>query len=239
MSRKIVLTGLSVAALVSGLLVISVVAQEGGKSPGPKVPFSGGASGEQVTITGRFSCTFCSLSHPDRSCGKECCIKCILAGDPPSLTDEDGLRYLLLTGEHEVPLMTPVRMDLLGGPVTVKGLLVRGKGLRAIYVDSIEKADMQVTLTGRLTCTFCALSHPDKPCQKECCVRCLKAGDPPALVDAEGNLYSLVSHEHEVTVMTAERLELAGQQVIVKGLLVRSRGLQAVFVDSIEKAGTR
>ncbi len=36
--------------------------------------------------------------------------------------------------------MNPDRMKLIGGQVAVKGLLVKGKGIQAIYVDSIEKA---------------------------------------------------------------------------------------------------
>ena len=37
--------------------------------------------------------------------------------------------------------MNPERMKMLGGQVTVKGMLVKGKGIQAIYVDSMEKVE--------------------------------------------------------------------------------------------------
>jgi hypothetical protein len=66
---------------------------------------------------------------------------CVKAGDPPMLTDADGNMYLLISGEQAVPFMNPERMKMLGGQVTVKGLLVKGKGVQAIYVDSMEKVE--------------------------------------------------------------------------------------------------
>ena len=60
-------------------------------------------------------------------------------GDPPSLTDAQGSLYILLTGEKGTTLMTPERIQMMGGQVTVKGLLVTRNGVQAIYVDSIQK----------------------------------------------------------------------------------------------------
>jgi len=95
--------------------------------------------GQEVTMTGMMTCTFCNLPAMGK-CSKECCQNCIKAGDPPLLTvDKDNL-YILLTGEHEKPLMTPERMDLLTQKVTVKGMLVKRGGLQAIYVKGMEKA---------------------------------------------------------------------------------------------------
>jgi hypothetical protein len=93
----------------------------------------------------------------------------------------------------------------------------------------------EVSLTGRLGCTFCSLSHPDKLCKKGCCAGCIQAGDPPLLVDQQGNMYILLTNEIKKTLMTPERLELAGEQVAVKGLLVKGKGVQAIFVDSLKK----
>ena len=98
-------------------------------------------SGKQVTITGGLSCTFCKLAHPDMTCKPDCCMGCVKAGDPPMLTDADGNMYLIINGEQGVPLMNPERMKMLGGQVTVKGMLVKGKGIQAIYVDSMEKVE--------------------------------------------------------------------------------------------------
>jgi hypothetical protein len=96
------------------------------------------AKGEEVSITGQITCTFCKLSKPDMTCPKGCCEGCIKAGDPPLLTDPTGNQYILLTNEHEVPLMTPERYKMLGKTVLVKGVLVKGKGVQVIYVDQME-----------------------------------------------------------------------------------------------------
>jgi hypothetical protein len=104
-------------------------------------PAKAGANGEQVTITGQLSCTFCKLANPNMSCKPECCTSCVKAGDPPMLTDADGNMYLLLTDKMGEALMTPERTKMLGGQATVTGLLVKGKGIQAIYVDSMVKVE--------------------------------------------------------------------------------------------------
>jgi hypothetical protein len=98
------------------------------------------AKGEEVTMTGALTCTFCSLSHPEKPCAKGCCAQCMKAGDPPMLTDAKGNQYVLLTGEVKTPLMNAERMEMTGGQVTVKGMLVKGKGIQAIFVESMKKA---------------------------------------------------------------------------------------------------
>jgi hypothetical protein len=95
--------------------------------------------GEKVTITGKMTCTFCNLSAPAKGT-KECCQNCIKSGDPPLLEDAKGNLYILLTGEHEKPLMTPERMELLSEMVTVKGLLAKRGGVQGIYVKEMKKA---------------------------------------------------------------------------------------------------
>ncbi len=95
--------------------------------------------GEEVTVTGIMSCTFCNLPGGGK-CTKECCQNCIKSGDPVLLTDEKGSLYILLTGEQMKPLMTPERMDMLQSKVTVKGIEVKRGGLQAIYVKGMEKA---------------------------------------------------------------------------------------------------
>jgi hypothetical protein len=63
--------------------------------------------GEEVTITGVITCTFCNLPAAGGKCTKECCQACIKSGDPILLQDEKGSLYLLISGEKEKPLMTP------------------------------------------------------------------------------------------------------------------------------------
>ena len=134
MKRTVILA--TVCLLVAGTGYFAIAAeQEKAKTE------KAAKNGQQVTITGHLSCTFCKLAHPDMNCKPDCCKSCVKAGDPPLLTDAEGNMYLLLSGEKEVPLMNPERMKLLGGQVTVKGLLVKGKGVQAIYVDTIEKAE--------------------------------------------------------------------------------------------------
>jgi hypothetical protein len=95
--------------------------------------------GEEVTITGKMTCTFCNLPAPGK-CSKECCQNCIKSGDPTLLSDDKGNLYILLSGEHEKPLMTPERMNLFTEKVTVKGMLIKRGGVQAIYVKEMEKA---------------------------------------------------------------------------------------------------
>lgn len=100
---------------------------------------SGIGRAREVSVTGKLSCTFCTLAHPDTPCTPECCMNCVKAGDPPSLMDAQGNMYLLLNGEQGVPLMTPARLQMMGGQVNVQGLLVNRGGIQAIYVDSMQK----------------------------------------------------------------------------------------------------
>jgi len=95
--------------------------------------------GEEVTITGKLTCTFCNLPAPGK-CSKECCQACLKSGDPALMEDAKGNLYILISGEHEKPLMTPDRMDLMTEKVTVKGMLIKRGGLQAIYVKGMEKA---------------------------------------------------------------------------------------------------
>lgn len=91
-----------------------------------------------------------------------------------------------------------------------------------------------VTVTGKLTCTFCKLAHPEKPCSKKgCCVRCIRAGDPPLLTDARGEQYVLLTSRHEAPLMTPARYRMVGQVVRVEGLLVKGHGVRAIKVQTM------
>ena len=126
-----ILTVAIVCLLVAGSAYLGFAAEK------EKAPV---AKGENVTITGQFSCTFCKLAG-NMTCTPECCMACTKAGDPPLLTDAEGNMYLLLTNKMAESLMTPERVKMLQSQVTVKGLLVKGKGIQAIYVDSMVKAE--------------------------------------------------------------------------------------------------
>lgn len=98
------------------------------------------AKGKEVTVTGKLSCTSCSMAHPETPCPAGCCESCIKAGDPPLLTDKDGNQFILAASEMKATLMTPERIKLAGGMVTVKGMQIAGKGVQIITVTSMEKA---------------------------------------------------------------------------------------------------
>jgi hypothetical protein len=134
MKRTVILA--VVCLLIAGTGYFAFAAEQE-KAKTEKAP----ASGKDVTMTGQLSCTFCKLANPTMSCKPECDTACVKAGDPPLLTDAEGNMYILVNGEQGVALMNPERMKMLGGQVTVKGMLVKGKGVQAIYVNSMEKAE--------------------------------------------------------------------------------------------------
>jgi hypothetical protein len=95
--------------------------------------------GEEVTVTGKLTCTFCNLPAAGK-CSKECCQNCYKSGDPALLEDANGNLYILLSGEHEKPLMNPERMNLFTEKVTVKGMLMKRGGVQGIYVKEMGLA---------------------------------------------------------------------------------------------------
>jgi hypothetical protein len=134
MKKTVILA--TVVLLTSGAVYFAFAAEQ----EKPKAE-KAAMKGQQVSITGGLSCTFCKLANPNMTCKPDCCMSCVKAGDPPMLTDADGNMYLLINGEQGVPLMNPERIKMLGGQVAVKGMLVKGKGIQAIYVDSMEKVE--------------------------------------------------------------------------------------------------
>jgi hypothetical protein len=135
MRRLTLQFALVLVILLAAALTVSMALQP--EKPEKQEPIKG----EKISLTGQLSCTFCSLAHPDQPCKKDCCAGCIKAGDPALLTDAAGNMYILLGSEIKKPVMTPERMEMAGGKVSVKGLLVKGKGVQAIFVDSMEKAE--------------------------------------------------------------------------------------------------
>lgn len=127
--RRFVLRSIMVLLVLTWMVVPAFAAKDGKGMP---------IKGQEISVTGEVTCTFCKLANPAKTCEPGCCERCIKAGDPPLLTDADGNQFVLLTGEHEVPLMTPERYKMIGGTVNVKGMMVKGKGIQAIYVDKME-----------------------------------------------------------------------------------------------------
>lgn len=96
---------------------------------------------EEVTITGHMSCTYCKLAGGmNHQCTPECCQACVKAGDSVLLQDGKENLYILLNKEKEKSVITPERLPLVGGEVTVKGIMVKTGGLQGIYVEKMDKA---------------------------------------------------------------------------------------------------
>jgi hypothetical protein len=115
--------------VLMAVLLLASICWAQGKAP----------KGQEVTITGKLTCTSCNLPAAGK-CSKECCQGCIKSGDPTLLEDANGNLYVLLSGEHEKPLLTPERINLLTEKVNVKGMLVKRGGIQGIYVKEMEKA---------------------------------------------------------------------------------------------------
>ncbi len=93
----------------------------------------------------------------------------------------------------------------------------------------------QVSIIGTMTCTVCQLMHPGEKCAPGCCEQCIKNGDPVLFTDQAGNQYVLTSTAENTKLMTAERYALLGQTVLVKGKLVKGKGVQFIMVESVAK----
>lgn len=102
--------------------------------------------------------------------------------------------------------------------------------------ESMVKKGEAVTMQGTLSCGFCTLVDPEHAMNKKCCQGCLKSGDSVLLKSDKGELYLLIAGEHEKTLKTSEVIEMAGEQVQVKGNLVKNGGLQGIYVEKIDKA---
>lgn len=102
--------------------------------------------------------------------------------------------------------------------------------------EKAAQKGQDVTITGHLSCAYCKLAAgPVHKCSPECCQACIKAGDS-TLLQHDKNIYLLLNKEKDKPLMTAERIALAGGDVTVKGILVKTSGLQAIYVESMEKA---
>ncbi len=95
-------------------------------------------------------------------------------------------------------------------------------------------AQPAVTVKGEVVDLWCFLSAGARgQGHKECAVTCAKAGNPIGLVDEKGNAYVLMGKENH----NPDRdmlIKHMAQTVNVKGKLVKSAGLTALYVESIE-----
>ncbi len=93
----------------------------------------------------------------------------------------------------------------------------------------------QVSIVGTMTCTVCQLMHPGTKCAPGCCEQCIKNGDPVLFTDQGGNQYVLTARDQNSKLMIPERYALLGQKVLVRGRLVKGKGVQFIMVESVAK----
>jgi hypothetical protein len=102
--------------------------------------------------------------------------------------------------------------------------------------DKGAGSGQEVTVTGHLTCAHCRLAAgPAHKCSPECCMGCIKGGDSALLQDGK-NIYLLLNKEKGKTLMTPERIAFAGGSVKVKGIMVKTEGMQAIYVETMDKS---
>ncbi len=96
------------------------------------------AKSKEVILTGSMTCTSCVLPSGQK-CTKECCTNCLKSGDPVLFTDVEGHLYILLSSEKGQPVLSAERMNLISEKIRIKGTVVKKDGLKAIYVNHMEK----------------------------------------------------------------------------------------------------
>jgi hypothetical protein len=88
-------------------------------------------------------------------------------------------------------------------------------------------------LTGEPVDLWCYVEAGDRgPAKRQCATMCAKAGNPIALLDAQGNIYltaSLKSHQ-SAQALLADKMN---EEVTVAGTLVRKNGIQMIYIDTI------
>ncbi len=93
-----------------------------------------------------------------------------------------------------------------------------------------------VTMQGEILDMACFIPEQAKGAKHaECAAACVKGGAPAGLLTKNGKVYLLVpSHEDEKAFDGVKNL--AGQMVTIKGDLYTRGGLNALMVESVEKA---
>jgi len=92
----------------------------------------------------------------------------------------------------------------------------------------------RATITGEAVDLWCYLEGGDRgPAKKDCATACAKAGNPIGVLDAKGNLYvaaGLKDHQPAQRVL----LSRMSDQVTVTGTLVKSGGVQMIYIESVK-----
>jgi hypothetical protein len=110
------------------------------------------------------------------------------------------------------------------------GLLVT---IASTHWASAQPKGESITITGEAVDMWCYLEAGDRgAAKKACATACAKAGNPIAVLDADGNVYvaaGLKSHQpaHELL------LQKMNEQVTVSGTLVNKGGVRMIYIRSV------
>ena len=92
----------------------------------------------------------------------------------------------------------------------------------------------RTTISGEVVDMWCYLEGGDRgAAKKACATACAKAGNPIAVLDANGHLYvaaGLKDHQPAQEVLISRMSE----QVTVSGTLVKKGGVQMIYIDSVK-----
>src|SRR5438445_7663862 len=106
--------------------------------------------------------------------------------------------------------------------------------LSAALIALAQPKGPTVTVKGEAVDLWCYLEGGDRgPAKKDCATACAKAGNPIGVLDAKGNLYvaaGLKDHQPAQRVL----LSRMSDQVTVTGTLVKSGGVQMIYIESVK-----
>lgn len=91
-----------------------------------------------------------------------------------------------------------------------------------------------VTVKGEVVDLWCYGEAGDRgPAKKVCATACAKAGNPIAIVDEKNNLYLVMSlKDHQPA--TALLVDKMSENVTATGTLVKTGGMQILYVNSVK-----
>jgi hypothetical protein len=98
---------------------------------------------------------------------------------------------------------------------------------------SAQPKGERATIKGEVVDMWCYLEGGDRGAtKKDCATACAKAGNPIAILDANGNLYvaaGLQDHQPGQKLLVSKMSD----EVTVTGTLVKKGGVQMIYVDSV------
>jgi hypothetical protein len=102
--------------------------------------------------------------------------------------------------------------------------------------DSVTPKPEVSTFKGEVVDLHCFLDNGGRgEKHKQCAIDCAKAGNPIGLVDEKGEAYLLMGSDMAKP-MRDDLIKNMAATVTVKGKLVKTGGLQAIYMESIEAA---